>query len=514
MSANHTRRFLTGRAAPGRRKAQIASVIAVTIVAAASFSVRSAAAEQSVPPSQGLRYRLIDLGTLGGPNSAETQESPFINNTGMVVGFADTAIHNPSNPEGFVFHAFRWRRGPLRDLGTLPGGVNSLAVWSNNAGEVVGISENGRIDPLLGIPQGRGVLWRKGGQIVNLGTLGGHESLAAYINNRGQIAGFAANRKRDPFSLFGWGTQTRAFLWQKGIMRDLGTLGGPDALAEFVNNHGQVAGYSYTNSRPNPDTGIPTQDPFLWTHGTMADLGTLGGTFGIALALNNRGQVAGLSNLAGNQTAHPFLWSRGKLKDLGTLGGTFGIAWWMNNAGEVAGAATTKADKALHAFFWRKGKMTDLGTINGDPCSFAHFMNSRGQVVGTSGDCVGGQIIEKHGFISERGGRMIDLNRFVPKGSHLTITDGETINNRGEIAGSGMLPNGDFHAVVLIPCNGGPGCQGEGRHEGTPPSTPASGSPTAAGARLTWTPSEMAAMLIPRYRLPLGGAASGTGRRR
>ena len=109
---------------------------------------------------------------------------------------------------------------------------------------------------------------------------------------------------------------------------------------------------------------------------------------------------------------------------------------------------------------------------------------------------------------------MIDLNRFVPKGSHLTVTDGETINNRGEIAGSGMLPNGDFHAVVLIPCNGGPGCQDEGRHEGTQPSTPASGSPTAAGARLTWTPSEMAAMLIPRYRLPLAGAASGTGRRR
>ena len=253
-------------------------VIAVTIVTAASFSVRSAAAEQPVSPSHGLRYRLIDLGTLGGPNSAETQESPFINNTGMVVGFADTAIHNPSNPEGFVFHAFRWRRGPLRDLGTLPGGVNSLGVWSNNAGEVAGISENGRIDPLLGIPQGRGVLWRKDGQIVNLGTLGGHESLAAYINNRGQIAGFAANRKRDPFSLFGWGTQTRAFLWHKGIMRDLGTLGGPDALADFVNNHGQVAGASYTNSAPNPDTGIPTLDPFLWTHGTMTDLGTLGGT--------------------------------------------------------------------------------------------------------------------------------------------------------------------------------------------------------------------------------------------
>jgi hypothetical protein len=32
------------------------------------------------------------------------------------------------------------------------------------------------------------------------------------------------------------------------------------------------------------------------------------------------------------------------------------------------------------------------------------------------------------------------------------VTDGETINDRGEIAGSGMLPNGDFHAIVLVPC--------------------------------------------------------------
>lgn len=496
--------------------AVISLVTGLVISAGAPTWAATGAAEQSASPSQSLRYRLIDLGTLGGPNSAETQEFPFINNTGMVVGFADTAIPNPHSSEGFVFHAFRWRVGPIRDLGTLPGGVNSFAIWSNNAGEVVGLSENGRIDPLLGAPEGRAVLWEKGGQIVNLGTLGGHESLAGFINDRGQVAGAAANRKRDRFSMFGWGTQTRAFLWQKGIMRDLGTLGGPDAVPTGGgNNRGQVAGTSYTNSTPNPDTGVPTQHPFLWTHGTMADLGTLGGTIGVATALNNRGQVAGLSSTAGNQGAHPFLWSRGRLTDLGTLGGTFGFATWMNNAGAVVGGTTTRGDEAFHAFFWRKGKMTDLGTINDDICSVAHFMNSRGQVVGTSGGpgCDQGQS-ERHGFISERGGRVIDLNRFVPEGSHLTVTDGETINDRGEIAASGMLPNGDFHAVVLIPCNGGQGCRDQGRHEGTQPSTPTSGSPTAADAPLTWTPNEMAAKLIPHSRLPLAEAASGIGRRR
>ena len=106
---------------------------------------------------------------------------------------------------------------------------------------------------------------------------------------------------------------------------------------------------------------------------------------------------------------------------------------------------------------------------------------------------------------------MIDLNRFVPNRSHLTVTDGETINNRGEIAASGMLPNGDLHAVVLIPCNAGQGCQDGSRHEGARQSTPATGSPAALDAAPTWTPNEMAAQLNPRYRLPLAG---GIGRSR
>jgi probable HAF family extracellular repeat protein len=171
---------------------------------------------------------------------------------------------------------------------------------------------------------------------------------------------------------------------------------------------------------------------------------------GFTNALNNKGQVVGQSNLFGDQTAHPFLWDRGTLKDLGTLGGDFGTASWLNDTGDVAGGART-ADASFHAFFWRKGVMTDLGTVNGDTCSAAHNMNADGTVVGTSGDC-GGQF-EKHGFVSVHGGQMIDLNEFVPPGSTLTVTDGETINNRGEIAGSGMLPNGDFHTVVLIPCD-------------------------------------------------------------
>jgi hypothetical protein len=48
---------------------------------------------------------------------------------------------------------------------------------------------------------------------------------------------------------------------------------------------------------------------------------------------------------------------------------------------------------------------------------------------------------------------MMDLNDLVPSGSGLALTAGEFINDRGEIGASGVLPNGDHHAILLLPCD-------------------------------------------------------------
>jgi len=72
----------------------------------------------------------------------------------------------------------------------------------------------------------------------------------------------------------------------------------------------------------------------------MLDLGTLGGTLGSAAALNNRGEVVGQSNLAGDLIFHPFLWTKSRgMQDLGTFGGDTGTTEWINDAGEVVGKA-------------------------------------------------------------------------------------------------------------------------------------------------------------------------------
>ena len=66
--------------------------------------------------------------------------------------------------------------GILTDLGTLPRGYSSSAGWVNDAGMILGESENGDIDPISGLPVNLAVVWRRG-QITSLGTLGGSFSL-------------------------------------------------------------------------------------------------------------------------------------------------------------------------------------------------------------------------------------------------------------------------------------------------------------------------------------------------
>jgi len=239
-------------------------------------------------------------------------------------------------------------------------------------------------------------------------------------------------------------------------MLDLGTLGGPDGWASSINEQGVIAGWALVDSTPNPATGQPTQHPFLWRDGNMVDLGTLGGTLavtgslangGSGGAINYRGQVIGTSNLAGDLTHHAFLWDRGELIDLNTLGGDNSEAYWINESGQIVGRADLPGSQVHHAFLWQNGKMIDLGFSPDWPCSTAIDVNSRGQVIIDTGICgVGGG----PGLLWDHG-KLYDLNTLVPPNSGLTIGDVNFISDRGEIAAMGVLPNGDQHAVLLIP---------------------------------------------------------------
>jgi probable HAF family extracellular repeat protein len=440
--------------------------IAVSAIVAMATTIATAAQDtlsQHRKPSHHT-YKLVDLGTLGGPGSYISNPSAAdINNHGTLNGWADLPVVDPFAPncygDCFVAHAFRWKDGIMTDLGALPGGGSSAATWINDHGVMVGASENGLIDPLTGFPEEEPIVWRNG-EMIQLPTLAGAQGSPGAINDRGQIAGSLLNTVPDlyssaiteNFALFApAATQVRAVLWENDKLKDIGTLGGDDAASIMINGRGQATGLSYTNATPNPATGIPTLEPFLWEAGRMRHVGTLGGAFGYPNWLNNRGEIVGQSDLAGDLAFHPFLWSKESgIKDLGTLGGASGSAFWVNDSGEAVGYADLAGSgpQLHHAFLWKHGTMTDLGTVDGDVCSTALSINIQGQITGASTSCMG----YVHGFLWEEGGPMTDLNLLVePPSPSLRVMEGDDINDRGEIAGKAVLANGKVHAVLLIP---------------------------------------------------------------
>ena len=516
-------------------------LLGAILLAGASFSTQVVAQDQR---SDHHRYKLIDVGTFGGPesyvNAAFSLGSPNqINRRGTVVGAAATDIPAPPNkqicggPDGlvpFVFHAFIWEDGEKKDLGALPGVECSEAVSINSHGEIAGRSGNGVTDPLAGVEEIRGVIWRDG-EIQDLGTLGGNHSIAIAINNRSQVVGSSVNTIPDPFSLlyflgggFTNGTETRGYLWHQGQMRDLGTLGGPDSQAFGLDNRGQVVGISYINSTPNSVTGLPPANPFFWSEDRgMIDLGTLGGVWGGASALNNRGQVIGTSSLAADPGAclgigntancHPFFWGGGRLVDLNadTSGGSSVTAQAINDAGEVVGnAAFPNGATGGDAYLWKDGVITDLGTLPGDCYSEAFAINSRGQAVGQSFNCDTG--IARSILWEE--GKMFDLNTLIPPNSDLLLDNTFAINDRGEITGFGVPPGCTMdtlcgHAFVLIPCekehSNGDGCAAGNATTAAIQSNPeTTKKSTTAVMGVSLTPREIAGRIHARFALPHG----------
>jgi probable HAF family extracellular repeat protein len=491
-----------------------------------ALAVPMGLAAQDAHKTKHRHYKLIDMGTFGGPSSfvnalldgAFFSTAKVIAKNRVVGGWADTAAPDPFPAscffDCFVSHAFRWHDGSLSDLGTLAVGWSSAATWISSNGLIAGESQNGSIDPLSGLPELRAVFW-KNAQITDLGTLGGNVSFASAVNDRDQIVGAATNATPDPFSFVyqftatpsSNGTQTRAVLWDKGVPHDLGTLGGPDAAAGLVNQRGQVAGISYTNSTPNASSGgFPTFHPFLWEEGKgMTDLGTLGGTIAQAVnGLNERGEVVGSTTMAGDQTHHPFLWDGKQLIDLGTFGGPNGEADWVNNAEEVVGLAQPTAFCATgpgggHAFLWRHGVLTDLGSTAGLGNSEAVYINSKAQVVGHSFIC---DLSLSDAFLWENGS-IVDLNTLTLK-PVLQLLFALFIDDKGEIAALGLLENGDVHAALLIPCDEGhadiEGCD----YSPMEVSTVAGGQvPIEAAAQKQLTPQEVSRirdLLMNRHR--------------
>ena len=257
-------------------------------------------------------------------------------------------------------------------------------------------------------------------QLVDISN--GSFSEALDINDLGAAVGY-----RDRSSSTAWG---RATLWlPTGEAVDVPSLGLGDGQADAINNIGQVVGVSISAA-----TG--DNHAFLWTPGVgVIDLGTVSGATGSyshATDINNRGWVAGLGGdvpATGPATRRAFRWTPDAgMQDIGSLGGALSQAFAINDNGQVAGGSNTAAN-AYHAFLWTPGRgMQDLGTLPGDDMSQATGVNSKGQVVGWSQNSTTG-ILRAFLWTSKTGMRLLPL----PDGIANAIA--QDINDNGQVAG-------------------------------------------------------------------------------
>ena len=430
----------------------------------------------AVPPEYP-HYRLVDLGTLGGDGSRHVFPAVSMNNRGDVIALSSTGIPDPLDPslqDGFIWHGtLSNATRNVDDLGALPGVNQSLAGGISRNGLIVGISTNGELDPLTAFPELRAVMWDSAHNIHDLGTLGGNSSASNQINSRGQVVGAALNAvPEDPdVATFFYGPpfglpaaqQVRAFLWENGTMRDLGTLGGNDAFASLINDAGAVCGFASTNAEINDTTGLPTTHPFLYVNGQMRDLGTLGGTVAMpgsfvdgpfGRVMNDQDHVVGTSLLAGDEDRGAFLWRDGQMINLGSLGGNATDAYALNNNDQVVGRSrTTNLAGSHHPFLWENGQMIDLGVIAACTRGRASTINSRGEIAGGFSGCAADpdDRASFRGFYLQRGGAIVDVNTLVTPASDLWVDDISFINDTGLMVGVGILPDGSTRAVLLMP---------------------------------------------------------------
>jgi probable HAF family extracellular repeat protein len=368
--------------------------------------VRAAVAER-------LTYSVMELSSRGGPSNSGNG----INDEPLITGSTDAA-DGSSREAALWFHGFRF------DLGTL-GGPNSNVPWpvKNRIGLIAGIAQTDIVEPL-------GQTWSC-------------RSFFAFPTRSGFICSAVA--------------------WENGRIRALPTLGGYNGFATGANDHRQIVGWAQNTVLDPSCNPVHVKQQFhavMWGPGEsqILDLVPLqGDTTSAATAINNKGQVVGISGNCGTAVGstsarEAVMWERGRPRVLGNLGG---IAWntpmALNERGDVVGFSNISKESGAtpdwHAFIWTKEHgIRDLGALDGYPLSQALGINEKRQVVGTS--CTADfaacrAVIWIHG-------RIVDLNDLAP-GYKDVLYSANDINDDGDITGQAFTPGtGQFNAILAV----------------------------------------------------------------
>lgn len=306
----------------------------------------------------GLQYSVSSLGSGRVINGAITG----LNNNGVVVG-TYTAVGGPSDLS-FIGHG--------GTLSALPAGFYPTAI--NDPGQVVGMSRS------------QGALSAASyanGQVTPLGDLGyeyyGNRSRATAINNAGQIAGYAYTNE------YG---RAAGLIYSAGNVTTISSLyNSTNTTPKDINTSGVIAG--------NVDPGNGWGHGFIYANGTMTDIGTLGGLYSVATAINDSGAVVGYGDLKGGDSFkeyHAFLYSNGTMHDLGARGAQWSQALDISDNGTIIGYWGTGG--TVTPFIYTGGVMHAANDLLANPklsVRNIHAINDKDQIAATvcvsHGDC-------------------------------------------------------------------------------------------------------------------------------
>jgi probable HAF family extracellular repeat protein len=265
-------------------------------------------------------------------------------------------------------------------------------------------------------------------RVTDLGSLGYGVTHGLAINNNGQVTGYSylGTAIQIPCPPHKYGPKVcfthpyHAFVWSNGTMTDLGTLGGRDSRGNAINDLGEVVG---TADTANGSSAFTDQNAVMTAINT-----------GDPLAINGSDEIAGagsfpVAGTPGDVFTQAFTYQNGQTTVLGLLpgeGGIFTGASGINGSGVVVGSGDNSASYE-RAWKYQNGTMTDIGTLGG-PQASATAINANGQIVGfaqTSTDA-------DHGFLWSNG-KMTDLGlNFFPA----------AISDKGVIVGGNLIDSG------------------------------------------------------------------------
>ena len=307
---------------------------------------------------------------------------------------------------------------------TVVGPAGSRATDINNAGVVVGTYPASPTSTHGFLNRGKG--------LVDLGTLGGTDSNAVAINDKGEVLG-------------NWTSagQQRGFIYYLGKQRDIGVIPGYLTRYTDINKAGYVTAIgAIPDSFDGPHSFLRAPD------GSFTDIGFLpfDNPLTNAYALNNKNQITGESGplLFPEQPVRAFIWTAGVMRDLGDLGFDINAGLAINDCGQVTGFASLPVGfHARHAFLYSNGRLRDIDgrplTEGADNSSTGTGINCLGYVVGSSNHL--------SGFIY-RGKRMQSLNALIDPHRGWNISAPIAINNAGQIAATAYR-HGRQYAVRL-----------------------------------------------------------------